>query len=55
VRRKTVLAEMKPQFESEGILFFYKNRLGDAEGIRQAIDEGLHARYLYHVQIAGSD
>jgi ubiquinone/menaquinone biosynthesis C-methylase UbiE len=55
VCRKTVLAEMKPQFESEGTLFIYENRLGDAEGIRQAIDEGLHARYLYHVQIAGPD
>lgn len=51
-RRKEVLAELKPQFESEGILFIYENRLGDAEGIRQAIEDGLHARYLYHVQLA---
>jgi ubiquinone/menaquinone biosynthesis C-methylase UbiE len=48
-RRKEVLAELKPQFEAEGTLFIYENRLGDAEGIRQAIEEGLHARYLYHV------
>jgi cyclopropane fatty-acyl-phospholipid synthase-like methyltransferase len=54
VRRKTVLAELKPQFESEGTLFIYANRMGDAEGICQAIDEGLHARYLYHVQPGGA-
>jgi cyclopropane fatty-acyl-phospholipid synthase-like methyltransferase len=48
-RRKEVLAELKPQFEAEGALFIYKNRMGDAEGICQAVEAGLHARYLYHV------
>jgi hypothetical protein len=52
LRRKEVLAELKQQFEIEGTLFIYENRMGDAEGISQAIDEGLHARYLYHVQLA---
>jgi ubiquinone/menaquinone biosynthesis C-methylase UbiE len=51
-RRKEVLAELKPQFEFEGALFIYENRMGDAEGISQAIEEGMHARYLYHVQLA---
>jgi SAM-dependent methyltransferase len=51
-RRKQVLAELKPQFEAEGTLFIYENRLGDANGICQAIEEGLHARYLYHVQLS---
>lgn len=51
-RRKEVLAELKPQFEIEGALFIYENRLGDAEGICQAIEDGLHARYLYHIQLA---
>ena len=46
-RRKEVLAELKPQFEAEGTLFIYENRRGDAEGICQAIEDGLHARYLY--------
>jgi len=50
-RRKEVLAELKPQFEAEGIMFIYDNRMGDAEGIRQAIEDGLHSRYLYHVQL----
>ncbi len=49
LRRKQVLAELKPQFEAEGALFICENRLGDANGIRQAIEDGLHARYLYHV------
>ncbi len=52
LRRKEVLLDLKPQFEAEGILFIYENRMGDAEGIRQAIEDGLHGRYLYHVQLA---
>ncbi|HEY5903301.1 MAG TPA: methyltransferase domain-containing protein [Anaerolineales bacterium] len=51
-RRKAVLAALKPQFEAEGAMFIYENRMGDAEGISQAIAEGLHARYLYQVQLA---
>lgn len=47
--RQQVLADLHPRFEAEGILFIYDNRAGDASGISQAIDEGLHARYLYHV------
>jgi cyclopropane fatty-acyl-phospholipid synthase-like methyltransferase len=54
-RRKEVLLELKPQFEAEGILFVFENRLGDAEGVAQAVEEGLHARYLYHVQLAEPD
>lgn len=50
-RRKEVLAELLPQFEAKGTKFIYENRLGDARGISQAIEEGLHARYLYHVQL----
>jgi ubiquinone/menaquinone biosynthesis C-methylase UbiE len=53
LERKKVLAELRPQFESEDTLFIYENRMGDAEGISQAIEDGLHARYLYHVQLTG--
>jgi len=53
--RKEVLTELKSQFEAEDTLFIYENRLGDAEGVRQAIEEGLHARYLYHVRPAKPD
>lgn len=49
-RRKEVLTELKPQFEAEGAMFIYNNRMGDAEGISQAVEESLHARYLYHVR-----
>ncbi len=52
-RRKALLAELKPQFAAEGNLFIYENRLGDAEGISQAIEDGLHARYLYHCVLSG--
>lgn len=53
--RKEVLTELKPQFEAEGTLFIYENRLGDAEGVCRAIEEGLHTRYLYQVQLAMPD
>jgi SAM-dependent methyltransferase len=55
LRRKAVLAELKPQFMAEGHAFIYENRLGDAEGICQAIEDGLHARYLYHVVVQNVD
>ena len=31
----------------EEALFIDDNRIGDAEGVSQAIEAGLHARYLY--------
>ncbi|MGW8249338.1 MAG: class I SAM-dependent methyltransferase [Anaerolineales bacterium] len=52
LHRKEVLSELKLQFEAEGLMFIYENRMGDAEGISQAIEDGLHARYLYHAQHA---
>lgn len=48
-RRQEVLAELKPQFEAENILFIWENRMGDAEGIARAIERGLQRRYLYEV------
>jgi len=47
LKRKGVLLELKPQFELEGALSIYENRMGDAEGVSQAIETGLHARHLY--------
>jgi hypothetical protein len=55
VKRKQVLLELKPLFEAEGIMFIYENRLGDANGVAQAIEQGLHARYLYHVERSRAD
>jgi cyclopropane fatty-acyl-phospholipid synthase-like methyltransferase len=49
-RRKEVLTDLKPRFEAEGLMFIYENRMGDATGVSQAIEEGLHARYLYRVR-----
>lgn len=45
--RKQVLAELKPQFEAEDIMFIYDNRMGDANGVSQACEMGLQRRYLY--------
>lgn len=50
--RKQVLAELKPQFEAEKLMFIYENRLGDANGVSRAVELQLHRRYLYHVQLA---
>ena len=47
--RKRVLSELKEGFIEEDILFVYENRIGDASGILNAIEEGLHRRYLYSV------
>jgi hypothetical protein len=46
------LAELKPLFEAAGNLFLYENRIRETEGVRQAIDDGMHARYLYQFQLA---
>ena len=53
-RRKEVLEQLRPQFEAEDALFIYDNRMGDAKGVSQAVEEGLHARYLYLAQPAAA-
>ena len=49
--RKQVLPELRAQFEAEDCMFIYENRLGEANGIGPFTEEGLYARYLYHVQL----
>jgi len=51
--RKQVLADLKPQFEAEEIMFIYENRMGDANGVSQAVEMGLQRRYLYLARRAG--
>ena len=47
LRRTEALLTLKAQFEADGALFIYENRLAEAQGIAQAIADGLHARYFY--------
>jgi SAM-dependent methyltransferase len=47
--KEQVTEELQAEFEAEGNLFLYDNRRGEAEGVKKAIEAGLHARYLYHV------
>lgn len=47
VARREALDDLRPQFEAEGNLFLYANRIGDANGIADAIERGLQRRYLY--------
>ncbi len=37
IRRQEVLADLRDEFEAEGNLFIYENRLGDANGIRAGV------------------
>ncbi len=53
ILRKQSLLSLRSQFEAEGIMFIYENRMGDANGISQAIEMGLHRRYLYLARQAG--
>jgi hypothetical protein len=46
-RRGAALAELEALFIGEGNRFIYENRLGEAEGIGRAIDEGKGSRHLY--------
>lgn len=45
--RKQLLTELAADFQAEGIMFIYENRMGEAEGISRAIERKLHRRYLY--------
>ncbi len=49
-RAREVLLELQPQFEAEGTLGLYENRLNEANGIIAAVEANAHARYLYLVQ-----
>ena len=53
IMRKKVLNELKEQFEEDDIMFIYENRMGDANGIMNAIEEGLQKRYLYFIRMDG--
>lgn len=55
LRRLEVLPELKARFEADDLGFVYENRIGDGNGIRQSIEDGLHRRYLYHVQLDAAD
>ncbi len=45
--RQAVLTDLRPMFEAEGTLFIHENRMGDALGMADAMERGLHRRYLY--------
>lgn len=48
--RQQVLNELRPRFEDESLMFVYDNRMSEAQAIQQAIEAGLHKRYLYLVE-----
>ena len=50
-RKREILEKLKPEFQAEGNLFLYENRMGEALGVLDAVESGMHARYLYCVQV----
>jgi SAM-dependent methyltransferase len=46
-----VAAELKSDFEAEGNLFLYENRVIEGEGNIRFIETGRASRYLYHVRL----
>lgn len=48
--RKQALTELRGDFEGEDLLFVYENRMGDANSVIAAVEEGLQRRYLYLVR-----
>jgi SAM-dependent methyltransferase len=50
-RKKSILERSEADFEREGHRFLYENRLAEALGVIEAVECGLHARYLYHVRL----
>ena len=45
--RQAILPELAAAFAAEGNGFIYDNRLGEANGVTNAIAAGTHRRYLY--------
>lgn len=50
-RKREILAQVESEFQAEGNIFLYENRIGEALGVADAIASGMHARYLYTVPV----
>jgi DNA-binding NarL/FixJ family response regulator len=50
-RKKEILEKLKAEFLTEGNQFLYDNRIDETLGVLDAIESGMHARYLYRVQV----
>jgi len=44
--RRRILEVLESQFRAEGLGFVHENRMGEAQGIAQGCDLGVHRRYL---------
>ena len=49
-RRRAFLAGHKEEFAAAGLGFIYENRMDDSKGIIEAVEAGLHRRYLYRAR-----
>lgn len=49
-RKKKILETLRDEFQAEGNSFLYDNRMGETAGVLDAIESGMHARYLYLVR-----
>jgi SAM-dependent methyltransferase len=53
-RRLRALADLEAAFAAEGNQFLFENRLGEARGVKQAVEEGTHVRCLYLARAKGT-
>ena len=49
--RLEILPTLHARFLAESIGFVYENRIAESAGIRESVQEGMHRRYLYRVQL----
>lgn len=48
-RKIAILESLRDEFQTEGNLFLYENRMGESTGVLAAHRAGMYARYLYLV------
>lgn len=51
-RKCEILNTLQQDFASEGNVFLYENRIGEARGVIDAFESRMHARYLYLITVA---
>lgn len=51
MRKLEILDSLHDEFQAEGNLFLYENRMGETSGVLAAHKAGMYARYLYLVTI----
>jgi SAM-dependent methyltransferase len=51
-RKQQITEDLRTEFEAEGNLFLYENHRDEAAGVMRAFEAGMHARYLYRIDLS---